>query len=174
MNSLTLVENTAAVLLVSPIEEDHIRLGRILRGPKWRLRGVRTCLEMWTLLRGLLTPVVICERDLPDGNWKDVLQAVTLLNPSPSLIVTSRLADEHLWGEVLNLGGHDVLAKPFDQEEVLSALDSARRRWNRRNETVGYPNYPFGAQKSKSSIPFELIQADASRGRRRRPGPAAG
>jgi hypothetical protein len=33
--------------------------------------------------------------------------------------VISRLADEYLWAEVLNLGGHDVLAKPLRQAEVL-------------------------------------------------------
>ncbi len=30
------------------------------------------------------------------------------------LIVTDRLANEALWSEVLNLGGYDVVAKPFE------------------------------------------------------------
>jgi hypothetical protein len=33
--------------------------------------------------------------------------------------VTSRLADERLWAEALNLGAWDVLAKPFDADEVI-------------------------------------------------------
>jgi len=44
----------------------------------------------------------------------------------PLLIVTSRLADERLWAEVLNLGAHDVLAKPFNAEEVVRVLDLTR------------------------------------------------
>jgi DNA-binding response OmpR family regulator len=156
MNRLNLVEKSAAVLLVSPFEEDHSRLGHILREPKWRLLGVRACLDVWTLLREQLPPVVICERDLPDGNWKDVLEAVTLLSPSSSLIVTCRLADEYLWGEVLNLGGHDVLAKPLDEREVLWALDSACRGWNRRNGTTGYMGCASGTRRSKSSLHSEL------------------
>jgi DNA-binding response OmpR family regulator len=45
-------------------------------------------------------------------------ESATLTDP-PLLIVSSRLADEHLWAEALNLGVFDVLAKPFQSEEVL-------------------------------------------------------
>ena len=58
------------------------------------------------------SPVVICERSLADGDWKD------LLGKTSRLIVTSCVADEVLWAEVLNLGGYDVLAQPFDELEV--------------------------------------------------------
>jgi DNA-binding response OmpR family regulator len=46
------------------------------------------------------------------------------VNP-PDLIVASRLADEYLWAEVLNLGGYDVLAKPFNAEEVRRVVGLA-------------------------------------------------
>ena len=49
---------------------------------------------------------------------------------APSLIVASRLADDRLWGEALNLGAWDVLAKPFDPTEVIRSLHSAWRRWH--------------------------------------------
>jgi DNA-binding response OmpR family regulator len=49
------------------------------------------------------------------------------------LIVTSRLADEQLWAEALNLGAHDVLAKPYDHREVTWALYAAWQRWQQRN-----------------------------------------
>ena len=45
------------------------------------------------------------------------------------LIVTDRLADERLWAEVLNLGGYDLLLKPFDPEEVLRVVNSAWTSW---------------------------------------------
>jgi DNA-binding response OmpR family regulator len=51
--------------------------------------------------------VVICDSDLPDGDWKDVLQHVLQARSTPVLIVTSRVADHSLWAEVLNLGGYD-------------------------------------------------------------------
>ena len=64
-------------------------------------------------------PVVICEKSLPDGEWKD------LLGKTPRLIVTSHAADEALWAEVLNLGGYDVLAQPFDEQEVRRVVAMA-------------------------------------------------
>ena len=73
------------------------------------------------------TRVVITERDLPPGDWKDALSALQQLPRQPLLIVTSRLADEELWSEVLNLGAHNVLAKPFRAVEVQWVLESAWR-----------------------------------------------
>jgi len=134
MDRIALAQKTAAVLIVSPAEEDHISLGHILGGSNWRVRAVCTCLEALAVLREKQTQVVICERDLPDGHWKDILDALTLMAHSPPLIVTSRLADEYLWGQVLNLGGYDVLAKPLDEKEVLWALNSAWRHWKRHWE----------------------------------------
>jgi len=71
--------------------------------------------------------VVICEALLPDGSWKDLLARMTLSSAAPALIVTSNVADESLWAEVLNLGGYDVLAQPFDGEEVARVVRSAVR-----------------------------------------------
>ena len=47
--------------------------------------------------------------------------------PAP-LIVGDRLADERLWAKVLNLGGYDLLAKPFNAKEVLHVVSTACRR----------------------------------------------
>ncbi len=43
------------------------------------------------------------------------------------MIVASRVTDEALWAEVLNLGGYDVLVQPFDRTEVLRVTDAALR-----------------------------------------------
>jgi DNA-binding response OmpR family regulator len=52
----------------------------------------------------------------------------TLSRP-PRLVVTSRLADERLWAEALNLGCHDVLAQPFRANELFPVLSFAWRSW---------------------------------------------
>ena len=67
--------------------------------------------------------IVVCESTLPGGTWRDVLRHINECLDPPVLIVTSRLANEYLWAEVLNLGGYDVLAKPFDKQEVLWVLE---------------------------------------------------
>jgi DNA-binding response OmpR family regulator len=50
------------------------------------------------------------------------------------LIVTSRLADERLWVEALNLGAFDVLAKPFDQKELVRSVSLAWLHWRHHHE----------------------------------------
>jgi len=130
MDRVAMTQKTVTVLLVSPFEEDQRCLDQIFTGSNWKARPVCTCQEALVLLRRNAAAVVICERDLPDGNWRDILDATASLARPPSLIVTSRLADECLWAEVLNLGGWDVLAKPLHGKDVLWAVDSA---WRNRN-----------------------------------------
>jgi DNA-binding response OmpR family regulator len=52
------------------------------------------------------------------------------LTKPPQLIVTSRTADESLWAEVLNVGGYDVMAQPFEQYEVERVIASAHRHFH--------------------------------------------
>jgi len=81
------------------------------------------------LLRDHSVPVLLSERDHADGNWEELLNATASLSAPPKLIVFSRLADESLWAEVLNMGGFDVLMTPFEPEEVLRVTFAAWSRW---------------------------------------------
>ena len=83
-------------------------------------------------------PIVISEGDLPWGSWQTILQITSLVAEPPLLIVASRFADERLWAEALNLGAWDVLAKPFDAEEVLRVVASA---WRHRQGELGSKNH---------------------------------
>jgi DNA-binding response OmpR family regulator len=81
--------------------------------------------------------IVVCDDDLPDGPWRDVLDWVCSCPVPPLLIVTSRLADEYLWAEVLNLGGYDVIAKPFNRTEMRHILSTAYLARLATRHTVG-------------------------------------
>lgn len=111
------------VLVIGSLSDDPLR--RIFDQSNWLLHTVSTCCEALTYLRSGDTAVVICERDLPDGDWKRVLEGFDSLPVRPNLIVTSRLANDELWAEVLNLGGYDVLAQPFDAHEVYRIVFQA-------------------------------------------------
>jgi DNA-binding NtrC family response regulator len=117
-------------LLVSPNEEDHWALIHILRPAGWALDTARTCAEAVRSLAIEPAPVVIVEHHLPDGTWKTLLKELMRMELPPKLIVTSRLADERLWAEVLNLGAFDVLAQPFCATEALRCISSACRHWH--------------------------------------------
>jgi len=64
------------------------------------------------------------------------MSAMTLSEHASHLIVTTRLADECLWAEVLNLGGFDLISKPFYEKEVTWVMESARRHWHGLNARV--------------------------------------
>jgi len=118
------------VLLVSSQSGDHASLGTIFGDSPWDLQGVFTGSDCLRLLRGNRRRicVVIWQHDLPDGDWKSLIEELDKLPARPKLIVSSRLADERLWAEVLNLGAFDLLvAEPFEAEEVLRVTESAWR-----------------------------------------------
>src|SRR4051794_3813856 len=122
------------ILSVSGAAEDHIAVRQSLSGIACGVQTAESCHSAFQILRYGRISIVVCERDLPDGSWRDVLERVDSSPERPFLIVTSRLADEWLWAEVLNLGGYDVLAKPFNADETRHVLVTAylgRRDRNR-------------------------------------------
>ncbi len=127
------------ILSVSPIPEDHVALEHIVHEverdsypqPRWHLSRATSLSSALAALRLVQHPVVLCERDLPLGDWKDLLQHSNRLANPPFVIVTSRHADEYLWAEAMNLGAHDVLAKPFEPSEVIRVVSLACLRWHR-------------------------------------------
>jgi DNA-binding response OmpR family regulator len=122
------------LLLVTVSDEDARWLSGILDRRAWRISAARTCADAVLQLASLTPSVVLCERDLPDGNWKRVFAEAKNRDREPLMLVTSCHADEHLWAEVLNLGGYDVLQKPFDAAEVSRVLAMARRFWLSRQD----------------------------------------
>jgi len=80
--------------------------------------------------------VVLCEQVFADGDWRDLLRELDAHAPeAPPVIVCSRLADDRLWAEVLNLGGYDVLSKPFASAEVNRVVGMAASRRARPRAT---------------------------------------
>jgi DNA-binding response OmpR family regulator len=129
-------EEVVIVLLVSPLEDDHLSLRRILDHSNWKLLETRSCGEAKKLLRENHAPVVICERNLPDGDWKTLLDELSLSPNPPRLIVSSRLADERLWAEALNVGCYDVLPTPYESEEVFRVGFLAWHSWKSQRERM--------------------------------------
>jgi DNA-binding NtrC family response regulator len=139
--------HTGAVTLLSVglIEEDHSFLEGILKCSqcdlrptcKWQLNACPTLASALAALRKVRVPVVVCESDLQPGTWKEFLEELRTLPDPPLLIVTSRIADERLWAEALNLGAYDVLAQPFDGTEVTRIVSMAWLRWEGRHGIPG-------------------------------------
>jgi DNA-binding response OmpR family regulator len=127
-------DRVVTVLAISPFDEDHIFLHHLFSHSNWRIHQARSYGEALAVLHDHPIPVVLCDSEMPDGSWKDALSEMADLPEAPLLIVTSRLADDNLWAEVLNLGGYDVLMKPFDRLEVLRVISLAWLHWKQRRE----------------------------------------
>lgn len=130
------VTGATAVLSVSPVREDQPVLESASghSGCKlYRAAGIQSALA---ILRQRNVAVVLCEDRLSPGTWVDMLERLRLLPDPPPLIVTSRVADERLWIEALNLGAYDVLAKPLVFREVVRSLDLAWSHWVHRRDSL--------------------------------------
>ncbi len=124
------------ILAISPFKEDHIALRHILRDANWETLHCKTYREALAILGR--APVVLCDQQLPDGDWKDVLKQLNAISDPAALIVTSRLAHSPLWAEVLNLGAFDLLEKPFVAQEVREAISAAYHRREAERERRRY------------------------------------
>lgn len=122
-------ERVVTVLSISGSEADRRSLGHVFRHTKWTLLEASDRVEAMAILRRAPVPVVICDRSLPDGDWKDVLRDAAALPRPPLLIVACRLADDRLWADVMNSGGYDVLEKPFHHSELVRVVSLAWLAW---------------------------------------------
>lgn len=138
--SVTADRNCITALSVLPSLEDRAALRSIFRRAEWQLcpdsvwalKTASSLDEAMTTLRSKRIPIVLCDRELGQRTWKDLLAQIDLLNDPPYLIVTSRQADDRLWAEALNLGAYDVLPTPFDPVETTRTLSLAWLRWRDR------------------------------------------
>jgi DNA-binding NtrC family response regulator len=142
-------------LLASSTEREALRA--IISHSKWKLRFEERLGDLREILKGDDVGVVLSDCALPDGHsWKDLLRAVDATPPARPLIVTDRLADERLWGEVLNLGAYDLLTKPFHPEEVFRVISLAWQLWRSRLERTHADRRPAAEARHEMQMPYAL------------------
>jgi DNA-binding NtrC family response regulator len=116
------------IAFVSKNEADY----RTLRETAGRLsQSVVACADVREALRAIrwhAPEIVVCEARC-NGNWQELLEGARAAQSL--LLIVSRHADERLWADVLTLGGFDVLALPFDRNELRRVLSSALRHSRR-------------------------------------------
>ena len=130
---------TLTVLSVSPLRGDHLSLQGIFDHSRWIMLTAHDRISAVSLLESHDIAVVLCEADVQRRTWVDMLESCRNVLRPPSLIVSSRLADERLWGEALNLGAWDVLAKPFNHIEVIRSVKSAWQHWHDQTQMSAMP-----------------------------------
>jgi DNA-binding response OmpR family regulator len=130
--------HAVSVLAVTPYEEDAVTLRHIFSHSNWHIDFASSWTDASTRLSEQRYPVVISEARLSDASWQEALGALESTPGLPLLIVTSRQANDELWAEVLNLGGYDVLMKPFDRAEVVRVVSLAWLNWKHRSSPARF------------------------------------
>lgn len=145
---------TANVLCVEPDNGDRNSLNDIFERSawpvcpemRWDLEARPSIQEAVSALRRKSVAILMCESRTSAGSWREMLDLLSFLNDPPLLIVTSRLADERLWAEALNLGAYDVLAKPYERNEVVRVVSTAWITWQHRHTAARSAETHTGAQ----------------------------
>jgi DNA-binding NtrC family response regulator len=132
-------------ILVSQSPDDVRAMEEIFGGAGWLLKTVRAMGQAVVCAGSGAVPVIVVEAAAADGRWEVLLERTADLPCPPRLIVYSRLADERLWAEVLNLGGFDVISTPFEAHEVRHCVAHALRAWRREWEANRRPAAGFSA-----------------------------
>ena len=120
-------EPSVSALLLGEFDSEKALLTQVFREAGWRFVEARDRRHAIECLQRDAVQVVIAESETPNWNWKNVLLHLHRMPSPPVLIVSSHNADDRLWSEVLNLGGYDVLARPFNPEELRRVVASACR-----------------------------------------------
>jgi DNA-binding NtrC family response regulator len=139
------------LLFVNANDDDFAGLNGILADRcanlecQWELRACASPRAALRLMSTGRIPIVLCDQRAGDASWKTLVEQSGQGADAPYIIVTSRIADDHLWSEALNLGAYDVLSTPFDGREVARVLGSAWEHWKDRAPAVHARHVPAAA-----------------------------
>ena len=81
--------------------------------------------------------LLLVDAELPDGTWRNLILFVQNSGMTCEMIVCAGLGDRELWAEAIQCGAYDLIAEPFEQQEVTRIIHSAlesryMRRFTRR------------------------------------------
>ena len=118
-----------SVLVLSSMGRDLASLVSILGRTRWHVFWFTSASDALMEMSRTPVPVVICDGEMPQGAWRRILRHSMTMPFPPRVIVTSALGQERFWAEVLNWGGYDVLAKPYEAGEIYRVVSAAYRSW---------------------------------------------
>jgi len=105
-------------------------LRRIVQKAGWHFRWSTRWRDALAVAVRVRATVFIYDRDANPCEWSEALEDALNTTIAPAFLMSSRLADESMWAELLVQSGFDLLLTPFDPEEVLRTIESAHRRWS--------------------------------------------
>ena len=127
------------ILAIVPQGPDRLLLQAISRDAGWALRLSEMLPSLTSGCQAEVPPIVIYDRDLSPDYWREDVRALTKKAPKPYVILLSANTDANLWDELQRVGGSDILRAPVARDNMLGALNRARRLWHSQKQ-VRSPN----------------------------------
>ena len=126
-----MAENHDNVRILAVVSLDFAgRIQRHLSSPDMSTVFVSCAEELGHLVRnGEVYEVALLPAALPEGiDWWTIWGELAHLTRRPAILVYAQSANFHLWAEVLDAGGYDVVAEPFNRETLREAV--LRAAWS--------------------------------------------
>ena len=127
-------DNVRILVVVSSDFEEKIH--RHLSSPDMSPVFVSRAEELGHSVRnGEVYEVALLPAALPEGiDWWTIWGELAQLTWRPAILVYAQSANFHLWAEVLDAGGYDVVAEPFTHETLREAVLRAARSFDQTRE----------------------------------------
>ena len=136
-------DNVRILAVVSSDFEGQIQ--RHLRSPDMSAVFVSRAEELGHLVRnGEVYEVALLPAALPEGiDWWTIWGELAHLTRRPAILVYAQSANFHLWAEVLDAGGYDVVAEPFTREALREAVLRAAWSFDQNREIDSDEYLPY-------------------------------
>jgi len=130
-----LASETVRLVAITNEPDESAALQQIASGYRWRISIVTSSKAAVDALNEQPTPLVICDRDLAEEDWREVLTRIAGLPQAVCVLLASRVVDDYLWRQVIRNHGYDVVSKPYQPEELRRAVTFAWswRGWAHRH-----------------------------------------
>ncbi len=115
-------------LLVHAEQEPMASLRRALEYLAVSVYPVSNCREAESVMWLVKPDIVFADAALPDGSWADIVNRSRDAKAPVNVIVVGGAADRDLHASVMEQGGFDFIAPPFDLAPLALAVRMAAQR----------------------------------------------
>ena len=129
----------AQALIISLESGDRHDLKSALHQQGLEAVCISTIGECQNVLGSQKIDVVLCDRRLVDGTYREALEIIHSLKLDIPLVVTSRLADWDEYLEALRAGAFELIASPCDAGELARVIRQAAEE-HQRAVGIGGPD----------------------------------
>ena len=125
------------VLALVPEGDNRQVLQALVRDTGWSLSMAESFAE-WGAEHSDVPPIVIYDRELSPGRWRETIRLFANQSPRPHIILLSSNSDTNLFDELYRAGGSEIVRSPIDPAHLLWAVIKAWQLW-RTQQSVRAP-----------------------------------